>query len=324
MPYFFDLPRELRDIVYMSVITAECPRPTLGDAQWLFKYKRVFQPESVRWGEYGCAWSQEPVPRTCANFLQTSRQVYDEMIAAIIFARMKGQMTVKLDCIAEDESFHYFTWLSIPLVSTSTTIQEGKSKIMPGWANSIMERYMTCPHRMLSSGCLACQGSSTLIHQLWVDVRLCGDRSRKWVRNNSPPERTSWAICAALKRLFDKGPNFSATKDSASTIEVDELVLNVVTPPNVPREKYLDEKFAIDQVEEGVVHPFTVARELVDVWNQLWSAYDFKSGLYQPLLERIKRVRICVNEETWRVRELKLELERGQAARRRLAARDGY
>ncbi|KAF2260727.1 hypothetical protein CC78DRAFT_386782 [Lojkania enalia] len=321
MPQFLDLPRELRDMIYLAVITAECPRPTLGDAQWLFRFRRVFEPESIRWGEYGCAYSQEQRPETCANLLQCNRQIHQELTEAIQFAKTRGCGSVRLDCIAEDESFHYFTWLSIPLVTTSINMDGGKSKAIPEWVDRILEKYLTCPHRLLNSGCLGCRSTSTLIHQLWVDVRLFGDRSGKWSRNSSPPERTSWAICAALKRLFDQGPDFSRMTGTRNTTLVDELVLNVVAPPNVPEEKYLAEDFPTDGVRDGMVHPRTVARELVDVWNKIWSADDFKSSFYQSLLERIKRVRVCVNDETWRIRELRLELERGQAERRRIAAR---
>jgi hypothetical protein len=105
---------------------------------------------------------------------------------------------------------------------------------------------------------------------------------------------------------------------------VDELVLNIVTPPDVPKGKYLEEDFPTDELRDGLVHPRTVAKELVDVWNRIWAADDYKGSFYQILLERIKRVRICINEETWRVRELRLELERGQAERRRIAARVGW
>lgn len=324
MPQFLDLPRELRDMIYLAIITAERPRPSLGEAQWLFRFRRVIEPQSSHRGEYGCAYSLEPRPSTCANFLQCNRQVHEELSRAIRLAKKKELMSVRLDCIAEDESFHYFTWLGIPLVKTTWVMKEGRSRLMPEWADRMMEKYLACPHRVLSSGCLACGTPSTLIHQLWVDVRLFGDRSGKWFRNSNPPDRTSWAICAALKRIFDKGPDFSSMKQTANTTMVDELVLNVVTPPNISKEKLLAEDFPADGIKDGLVHPRTVAKELVDVWNKIWAGEDFKSSFYQILIERIKKVRVCVNEETWRVRELRTELERGQAERRRIAARVGW
>ncbi|KAF2469663.1 uncharacterized protein BDR25DRAFT_304376 [Lindgomyces ingoldianus] len=324
MPQFLDLPREIRDMIYIAIITAERPRPILGEAHWLFRFRKVFESSASSYGEYGCAYALEQKPTTCANFLRCSRQIYAEMSEAIRIARRKGRVSVKLDCVAEDESFHYFTWLAIPFVKTSVSVDEPKSRIIPGWADRMMEKYLTCPHRMLSSGCLSCPSSTTLIEKLWVDIRLIGDRSAKWIRNNNRPDRTSWAVCAAVKRLLLHGPDFQSIKDSRNTIEVDELILNVVTPSNVPNENYLAEDFPTDMTSDGLVHPRTVAKELVDVWNKIWGAADFRGGFYYILIERIKRVRVCINEETWRVRELRLELERGQAERRRIAARAGW
>ncbi|KAF2789028.1 hypothetical protein K505DRAFT_328521 [Melanomma pulvis-pyrius CBS 109.77] len=315
MAQFLDLPRELRDMIYLEVITAERPMPTLGGAQWLFRFRRVFEPQSSLRGEYGCAYSLEKPPGTCANLLQCNRQIFAEMTETIWRARKKGRASVKLDCIAEDESFHYFTWLRIPLVETSTTANAGKSRIMPAWADGMLRRY---------SGCLACQRSTTLITQLWVDVRLVGDRSGKFFRNGSAPDRTSWAICAALKRIFEKGPDFASLKDAGMETTIDELVLNVVTPPNVPKEKYLAEDYDVAGPMDGLVHPRTVARELVNVWQKIWSGDDFKGVFYQMLLERIKRVRVCVDGQTWKTRELRLELERGQQERNRIAQRVGW
>lgn len=312
-------------MIYDAVILWERPLPTLGGAQWLYRFRRIQEPPSSIRGEYGCAYSKEKTPSTCANFLTCNRQIYAEMMEAIRRAVRKGLMAVKLDCIAEDESFHYFTWLSIPLVRTSWAIQEGRSKLIPGWADKIMGKYLTCPHRVLSTGHLACRAPTTSIHQLWIDIRLVGDRSAKWVRNSSSPDRTSWAVCAALRRLFEKGQDFShVNKETDIIIRVGELVLNVVTPPDYPSSKYLDEDFPRDGVKPGLVHPATVARELVDVWSRIWRADEYKGGFYQILLERIERVRVCINGEMYRIRELRLELERGQAERRRIAARTGW
>ncbi|KAF2019339.1 hypothetical protein BU24DRAFT_418945 [Aaosphaeria arxii CBS 175.79] len=324
MAQFWDLPRELRDLIYMAILTAERPRPTLGEAQWLFKFRRIFEPSSHINGEYGCAYALEDVPPTCASFLCCNRQVQAEMNEAIEMARRKQQLAARLDCIAEDESSHYFTWLKVPLVQTTVGEPEGKTSIGLEWADRIMERYLHCPHRVLSNLCHSCRASSTTIPQLHIDIRIYGDRSGKWFRNTTPADRTSWAICAALKRIFEKGPDFSNVRERGCTIALGELVLNVVTPPNVPKEKYLDEDFPLDGVKDGLVHPKTVAKELVDVWNKIWSGDEYKGSFYQMLLQRITTVRVCVDGETYRVRELRLELERGQAERRRIAARVGW
>ena len=171
--------------------------------------------------------------------------------------------------------------------------------------------------------------SLTRLSRLWIDVRIAGDRSAKWLRNTTSPDRTSWAICAALKRLLANGPDLSNpdsqyTPSAAvqrGTITVDELVLNVIPPPGIAPSQYLDEDFPPNATGAGAVHPRSVARELVDMWNKIWRGESYKATLYQLLLERIERVMVCVDGEVWRVRELKLELERGRAEGRRLAAR---
>jgi hypothetical protein len=104
---------------------------------------------------------------------------------------------------------------------------------------------------------------------------------------------------------------------------VDELVLNVIKPADVPEDRYLPEYLGLEERGDGIVHPRTVARQLIDMFHRIWAG-EGEGRHYQILLERIKRVRVCLEGETWRVRELRLELERGQAERRRIAARLGY
>ena len=273
------------------------------------------EPQSSLRGEYGCAYSLDTPPPTCVNLLRCNRQMFAEMTETIWRVRKKGLVSLKLDCIAKDESSHYFTWLRIPLVETSPKSHAGKSRIMPAWANGMLRRYR---------GCLTGPRSTTTINQLWIDVRLLGDRSNKFLMDGSAPDRTSWAVCAALKRIFEKGPDFANLTDSAHETTIDELVLNVVTPPNYPKEKYLAEDFDRMRLMAGMVHPNTVARELVDVWQNIWSGETYKGIFYQILLERIRKVRVCINGEEYRVRELRLELERGQKERQRIAARVGY
>lgn len=312
---FLDLPRELRDMIYHEVIMTERPTPTLEGAQWLFGYRRMFEPQNSQHGEYGCAYSLEQPPPTCANLLQCNRQIFTEMTISIWRARKKGLVSLKLDCIAEDESFHYFTWLRIPLVETRPAVHVEKSRTMPAWANGMLRRY---------SGCITSPRSTTTIHQLWVNVRLLGDRSNKYFKDGSALDRTSWAVCAALKRILEKGADIANVKNSGHETTMDELVLNVVTPPNYPKDKFLAEDYDRLGLMAGMVHPKTVARELVDMWQKIWSGETSKGVFYQMLLERIKKVRVCINGDEYRVRELRLELERGQKERERIAARVGY
>lgn len=323
MPDFFGLPRELRDMIYTSVITWSLPQPRRKDTEG-HRWRHILEPKSIRSGEYGCSYSTDTIPGTCANLLACSRQTNLELTQAIERAKRQGVLIAKLDCIAVDESRHAFSWLSLPIVTNRRTEHEGKTRLAT-WT----DRILYTPQRMLNlRSCSASlmSSSTTILESLWIDIRIHGNRTAKWSSNQCPPERTSWAVCAALKRLFD-GDTLMRPIDATSipgpsskSIFIDELVLNVVSP-EVSKKSWLPEEYPIDVATYGVVHPRTVAKELLDMWNIIWTGEDFKGAHYHVLLERIKRVKICLDGESWRVRELGMELERGQAERRRIAMR---
>ncbi|CAO2652912.1 Nn.00g023230.m01.CDS01 [Neocucurbitaria sp. VM-36] len=329
MPHFFDLPRELRDMIYSEVLIGQRPTPTLQDTQSSSGWNRPWEPKSGL-GDHGCAFSSKRAPNTCANFLACNRQINTEMTQTIERARRKGLLAARMDCIAKDE-MHYFTWLSIPIVKTGQCTHKSyeKSGIVPTWA----VRYLTAPHRALSTTGVnhACRSSSTTIEQLRIDIRLFGNTSSLGNRFETPRDRTSWAICAALKHVFEHDPDIIPTRDCQKDITIDEVILNVIPPPistypPPPRTTthYLvsPTNNAVLEVEkENVNHPEIMAKELVDVWNKLWSGDEFKARYYRDLLKRIKRVRVAVDGVTFRVRELAVELERGQAESRRIEMR---
>lgn len=325
MPEFFALPRELRDMIYTSVVTWSLPQPQLEDIKG-HRWRHVLERGSIQSGEYGCSYSTDTLPGTCANLLACNRQINRELTQAIARAKRKGLLIARLDCIALDESKHAFSWLSLPIVTHKQRDPEGKTNMLAAWAG----RILYTPQRILnlSGKSLGSRNSSsiTVLENLWIDIRIHGNRTAKWSSNQCPPERTSWAVCAALKRLFDgdtlmRPINATSTPGPLSNnITIDELVLNVVSP-RTSKDLWLPEDYPSDVATYGVVHPRTVARELLDMWNIIWTGEDFKGSYYHVLLKRINKVKICVDGETWRVRELGMELERGQAERRRIAMR---
>lgn len=325
MVSFFGLPRELRDMIYMSVITWSLPRPHLDDTHD-HKWRRILDRASEVTGEYGCSYSTDTIPGTCANLLACSRQVNLELTEAIQRAKRKGLLIAKLNCIADNESTHAFSWLSLPIVTNRPCAPEGKHGLLSTWA----DRIFTTPQRMLKLGSRSSLTDlpilTTTLDNLWIDIRIHGNRAAKWEKNRCPPDRTSWAICAALKRLFDgdtlmRPINATSTPGpSSNNIIIEELVLNVI-PPQKSTTIMLSENYPLDVGTYGIVHPRTVARELLDMLNTIWAGDGFKGAHYHVLLERIKRVRICIDGKTWRIRELAVELERGQAERRRIAMR---
>ena len=106
MPQFFDLPRELRDLIYMEVITSARTRPALQDTETELGWNRPWEPKSGL-GDHGCAFSTRKAPSTCANFLVCSRKVNAEMMSAVERARRKGLLAARMDCIAKND-MHYF------------------------------------------------------------------------------------------------------------------------------------------------------------------------------------------------------------------------
>jgi hypothetical protein len=130
---------------------------------------------------------------------------------------------------------------------------------------------------------------------------------------------TAWAICDVLKHILEIGPDYLTVDQPNRVTTIDELVLNVVPPPGIPEGEYLQEGGGVREF----VDSRKLARDLVDMWKKIWAA-EQEGRRYQLLLERITRVRVCVNDRTYRVRELRLELERGKAERKRIDARLGY
>lgn len=319
MPQFFELPRELRDMIYMAIITWEDPRPTLQHTTSVYGWNRLWDHQS--WDSDGpaCMFSSKKAPTTCVNILAANRRINEEMKQTINRAREQRLMLARMDCMVKNEKNHYFTWLSIPVVhNTRSATNMAKNKMVSGWASSvpIVRRLLAVPQRRQSIG-----GVTTSIEQLQVDIRLL--EIDLATQRRDPSEQTGWAICAALKRVCENDPE----RFSRPTT-IDTLVLNIVSSDRPTKNTPAQES------STGVAQPMSVAndlddarvvaRELINVWNKLWSIDESKGRYYRSLLERIQRVRVCVDEVLVRERELSLELERGQAEGRRIAQRVGW
>ncbi|KAF1945058.1 hypothetical protein EJ02DRAFT_397151 [Clathrospora elynae] len=328
MTQFLGLPRELRDMIYLEVLISSRSLPTLKDTKSISGWCRPWEPKSGL-GDHGCAFSSKRAPNTCANFLACNKQVNKEMLDTISRVRPKGQLAARMDCIAVDE-MHYFTWLSIPIVRHTRTSHEANkntlTRVIPTWATKIL----TATDRVLGSatGGALYQTSTIVIEQLRIDIRLFEPTSSKTTAFETPRDRTSWAICAALKHVFEHDPDIIPTRDCRNDITIDEVILNVVPYDGAPEafahHPPTDPDLYMPPTEDMEATPNpteTAVNELVDVWNKLWAAEEFKARYYCTLLEKIKKVRICVDGKTFRVRDLGVELERGQAERRRIEMR---
>jgi hypothetical protein len=317
MPLFFDLPRELRDLIYTAIITWENPRPTRESTWSVHDWNPLWESQTGGVNDSTCFFSSESAPTTCANVLAASRQCNKEMCQAIDCAKRKRLLLARLDCMVTSEKMHLFTWLSIPIVHNTArpATAKPKSKKASSWAPRVpgVARLLAAQQR--EKGEEVGAGITTCIEELQVDIRLFADDTAQQGQRSS--DQTSWAVCAALKSICE--PNFT---QNPHDVTIDTLTLNVVSAAQASLNTAPKRDSAQMDVAEEEAH--VVARELVDVWNKLWSSDNGQARCYGNLLRRIKRVRVCVDGVLVRERELRLELERGQAERRRIAMRVGW
>jgi len=332
MPQFFDLPRELRDLIYIEVLTSSASLPSLEDTRYPFRWCPLKQPQRGL-TNYDCVISLQEAPPTCASFLACNRQINVEMMCIIGREKQKGQMCALMDCIVNDQ-IHYFTWLAVPLVKTE---EKNASKPM-GYKGTLMSKAISSwATRLLSAGTGHVLGNSifsayphhfsTMIERLWIDIRLFESGPLNATLSDPHGSPTAWSVCAALSHVFNNGPDLH----TARRVDfIEEVVLNVVPQAqlsNALPPEALDNGNDSLFVPESEHTPTELTRnELVHVWNKIWAADDFptsdlRARYYRFLLEKIKKVRICVNGETFRTRELAAELERGRAEMRRIRMR---
>jgi hypothetical protein len=314
MPNFLSLPRELRDMIYSALLTQTAPLITLQDTHTPLAWCRPCEAKS-HLGDHGCAFSTKKAPRTCASFLACNHQVYKELGQAIEESRRKGVLAAQMDCLVRD-GMHWFSWGIVPIVQTLEREQEYEEKgmvrfalgLVSGWA-ARMFGYQNADGRRVVE---------TTIETLVVDIRgfdtLAGDDDADAMITpafETPRDRTSWAVCAALKYVVD----WYAPND----INIDELVLNVLPPVS---SKPSSTNSQSTTANDATTSPTQVLLDdLVSVWASLWAANEFKARYYRMLLERVKMVRICEDGRTWRVRELGVELRRGRMERKRIELR---
>jgi hypothetical protein len=321
-PTFFALPRELRDMIYIFLITSSNALP---------------DPESTHdrhaWQLNNGAWfSRALPPRTsCASMLATNRQVHEELMHAIERARQAGLLVAKLDCIVKDrcEDGLWFTWLLIPLISRKMRKErkpEEKKRLvvnLKNWGSNVPVVGRLFPSLQLRKGPeSAVQESPRVsIERLQIDIRMFEIRAVASPSQRDEGSRIQWAICSALKRICQHKHEVWNIEGWPKAVTIDTLILNVVSAAPV---KLVPKDSANSAMELEKDNAQLLARDLIDVWNTIWSNSHRQSQHLTVLLERIKRVKVCVDEALIGERELRLELERGQAERRRIAMRVGW
>jgi hypothetical protein len=320
-PQFFALPRELRDMIYISLITSTLALPDLESTN----DRHAWQLDKEVY------FSRALPPRTsCANMLATNRQVYEELTHAIERARQASSLVARLDCIVKErhEGGPWFTWLSIPLVRREAEQRrsepEEKKRFvvnLKSWGSNVpvVGRLLPSLPLLKATEVAVQEPPRVSIERLQIEIRMFENRAS--VSQGNSGGSIQWAICSALKRICQHKHEVGAVEGWPKALTIDTLILNVVSAtPITSMRKDSANTATVPEKDNAQV----LARDLVDVWNTIWSNSNHQSRHYTILLERIKRVRICVDEALVRERELRLELERGQAERRRIAMRVGW
>ena len=331
MPSFLNLPRELRDMIYMELLTIPArPHPFTRAKLCLplvLTHVAAFQSrpddDSHRTGEDRC-FSVGPVPPTsCAALLAVSRQIHAEVSHVMDTLRRRGELKVRMGCALEGQRC-WVSWLVVPAVRTAAVVRGNDAAVAttwsPGWVRGLVKRYA----QVIVVGWRP--SWSTMVHRLQVDVNVAARAHRHreaYGQGVGRDDGVEWAVCAAVRKVLVSGPDLSASEASKHRITIEELILDVVTPSS--SQELPDEVEAQnDDGLEAASNATNMARQLVDVWSVIWRGNGTKASFYRILVERISRVRVCVDGVSWRVRELGSELEKGQRERRRIAERADY
>jgi hypothetical protein len=256
------------------------------------------------------------VPSTCANVLAVSRQVNDEITQAIERARKKNILKAKIDVLARFGGRHAITWRSLPLVHTSdiTTNVRPKRDLLSNVP--VVGRLLAAP---LSSKYTPTR--TTRIEQLQIDIRPFGHEEAEAWKWGAASQLTAWSVCESLRSILEQYPAGPQGRMYSNELSIDILILIVVLPPPDPSpdpSPSATPKPAVDDYTR------ILTQDLINVWNALWANNDARAKRYRVLLERIERVRVCVDGEVVRERGLKCELERGQRELRKIAERVGW
>lgn len=351
MPQFLDLPREIRDMIYMASIIWERPRPEMSDTLPMFPWKRAWSDEktSSHLNDDGCVFSSSLTPTTCANLLATNRQINSEIQSCIDRARSRDLLFARIDCLVRSEKCHFFTWLGIPLVHTTLLHPINEWPNIPNTALNIPPWVPDLPYvvkRLILASQHLQPRLETHLDTLHIDIRLADKHGKRGSCEVPNPSKTGWAICAALKQVFEYEHASRFSRENKNTlINLNTLVLNVLTPPlpspstttltppSPPASQAphpLPSSPPQPPPSSPVMEPLdgravdNAARELVSVWSRIWAGEDFKGRYYQCLLERIGRVEVWVDGEVVGKRDLGRELERGRREMGRVARRVGW
>ncbi|KAL8646968.1 MAG: hypothetical protein Q9210_005831 [Variospora velana] len=144
--------------------------------------------------EYCNHYPADGLKSTDASLLLTCRQICEEVKEAMVRLSKSNYSLYKLDLMLLDERELYVTWLAYP-------------------------------------------HSTTKIPRLDVDFRLFGDVEGKEttlkIGDGGPPILT-WGLFTLIERFLQRGPDFLAPRKQGRDLWIEELSVNVLTPPSPP------------------------------------------------------------------------------------------
>lgn len=117
MGSLLNLPREIRDLIYLLILVSERPPPSL----WAVRHEREFSRREAegRPGDLnrGIYYPLQPFIPATHGLVLACRQTHAEVRDTIALLKDTTPLRYKVDCMLDHEFCIYPTWLSIPYLS---------------------------------------------------------------------------------------------------------------------------------------------------------------------------------------------------------------
>ena len=257
MVTILELPREIRDLIYMAVFNSELSPPA-SPAECRHDRNQISSEygPSEYFGEHCNHYPMEPVSISCSGLLLTCRQVRAEVLDVIARLKVQNQLQYKIDCIIEDEKFFCPTWLSVPVVSFDIDTVEVNFRIF-GQRNG-----------------------------------RCG-----FTPGDGGPSFLIWSLFALLNRFLERGPNFLSPFKSRQKINVKLITLNIVTPTEPTEGFIPEDWQRSYSRTTGVIHPKTVLRSIQSELNSLLQKTRYTTKYATTVYNGVHRVKLMLDGE---------------------------
>lgn len=199
--------------------------------------------------EYHNHYPADGLKSTDASLLLTCRQISKEVKEAVIRLSNSNCSLYKLDLMLLDERELYINWLAYP-------------------------------------------HSTPRISRLDVDFRLLGDvKGKKTTLKGGfdGPPVLIWGLFTLIERFLLRGPDFLAPRQQGRDSWIEELSVNVLTPPSPPLGGYADGK-NYKRDRKGHISPTDMVQFLISYMEILLRRSKHTAPYARLVFERIKRM----------------------------------